>query len=524
MMGIRFDAETRAALIEELTRAMPAEASFFRSIPEEARRASMTRIVGILIDAFAHGFRAEPVREMAREVFTRRLAQGASLGDMISFLHRFRRIILQRLRQLATGAEEAFDAAEVLCSTCDTLAGVAATVFETQLETTRARLDASYRHFYEATPALAYVINAEGLLTVVSDQWLEALGYARDEVLGRSVLDFVAETNRRNALEVNIPRLVGEGSVRNLPEKFVKKNGELLDVLLSSVIVRDPSGEISYTLTVLVDVTERLRAEQALRESEERYRGIVDLAPVGIVVHRDGRILFANATAARLHGATDPSDLVGKTVLETIHPDDRQTVLDRIRHRREHGGDLPLVVERLVRFDGTSFLAEVTARTIIFDGEPATQVLYTDITEREQSKEALRRAEVQDKLLRAQEETLRALAAPIIPLGDGVVVIPLIGRITAERADTLLTSLAEGVAAQSARVAIIDVTGVPLVDEGVSEALVRTAAAIRLLGARVVLTGVQPAMARTMIERGVELGGIVTRGSLREGIAYATRR
>lgn len=527
MMSTQFDAATRASLIEELTAAMPAEAPFFRGIPEEARRASMTRIVDILSDGFANGYRPEPVRAMAREVFTKRLGQGATLGDVFAVIQRIRRATMQRVGPLATGAEDALEAAEVVGSTCDTLAGMAATIFQKQFDVTRARvgeLEANYRHFYEATPAMAYVIDPGGLLTVVSDQWLEALGYARDEVLGRSVLDFVAEPNRQHALEVNIPRLIAEGRVRGIPERFVKKNGELLDVLLSSVVVRDPSGEIAHTLTVLEDVTERLRAERAQRESEERYRGIVDLAPVAIVVHRAGRIVFANAMAARLHGAASPSDLLGVPALHMIHPDERSSVTERIRRMHELGEDAPPAEERFVRLDGTPFLAEAVGRPIIFDGEPATQVLYTDITEREQTKEALLRAEVQGKLLRAQEELLRALAAPLIPLGDGVVVIPLIGRITAERADTLLGSLVEGVAAQAARVAIIDVTGVPAVDAGVSETLVRAAAAIRLLGARVVLTGISPAMARTLVELDVDLMGIVTRSSLREGIAHATRR
>jgi rsbT co-antagonist protein RsbR len=524
---MQLDEATRASLVDEITAAMPLEASFFRRVPEEMRRRSVTRIVALLQDGLASGFRVEPVRAFGLDTFKQRLEQGAVIGDILAIIYMLRRIVMKRLRQLATGVEEAMDAAEIVGTTLDTLVSMAAFVFQTQFDATLVRvreLEASYQHFYEATPTMAYVIDPEARITAVSDRWLEVLGYKRGDVIGRHVLEFVAESRRQHTLAGNMPPLMAEGMVQDIPEQFIKKDGALLDVLLSSVIVRDAAGGISHALTVLVDVTERLHAEQALRDSEERYRCIVDLAPMAIVVHRDERVVFANARAARLQGVASPSELIGRPALEFIHPDDRPAAVERIRLMHDHGEDVPPTDERFIRPDGSSFLAEVSARPIVFDGEPAIQVLYTDITEQEQIKAALHRAEVQGQLLRTQEETLRALAAPIIPLGEGVVVIPLIGRITAERADTLLTSLAEGVVSQSARVAIIDVTGVPVVDGGVAEALVRTASAIRLLGARVVLTGVQPAMARTLVELGVELGGIVTRGSLREGIAYATRR
>jgi rsbT co-antagonist protein RsbR len=131
---------------------------------------------------------------------------------------------------------------------------------------------------------------------------------------------------------------------------------------------------------------------------------------------------------------------------------------------------------------------------------------------------------VQAQVIAAQAETLRVLSTPLIPLGDGVVVMPLVGRITEERAAGLVARLAAGVVEQAARAAIVDVTGVPEADAGVAEALVRAARAVRLLGANVVLTGIHPSIARTLVELGVDLGGIATRGTLRDGIHYAYLR
>jgi len=99
--------------------------------------------------------------------------------------------------------------------------------------------------------------------------------------------------------------------------------------------------------------------------------------------------------------------------------------------------------------------------------------------------------------------------------------VPLIGTIDAQRADSVISTLLCGVTAQQARVAILDITGVSVVDSQVASALVRAAHATKLVGARMVLTGMRPEVARTLVELGADLTGIVTRGTLQSGIAYA---
>lgn len=272
------------------------------------------------------------------------------------------------------------------------------------------------------------------------------------------------------------------------------------------------------------DAAERARAEQALRESEERYRRIFELAPVAIVVHRQGRVIFANPAAAHLHGAEDGASLIGRAVVDYLDPGDRAGTIARLRAAATLGNDARAIEETFLRLDGTAFTAEVVARPILFEGEPAVQVIYVDVSSRKEAEEARRRAEAQEQVIRAQEELLLSLSAPLIPLGEGILVMPLVGRITVERAGRLVEALTQGVAANGARAAILDVTGVPEADNTVAQALARAAQAIRLLGAEVVLTGIQPAMARAVVEMGLDLGGVATRATLREGIEHARRR
>jgi anti-anti-sigma regulatory factor len=125
---------------------------------------------------------------------------------------------------------------------------------------------------------------------------------------------------------------------------------------------------------------------------------------------------------------------------------------------------------------------------------------------------------------RAQETTLRALSTPLLPIARGVVVMPLVGAIDEKRAEQVLEILLQGIVAHRASMVILDVTGVLVVDAQVAGALVMAARAVSLLGAQVVLTGIQPTTARTLVELGADLGGILVRSTLESGISYALAR
>jgi len=142
----------------------------------------------------------------------------------------------------------------------------------------------------------------------------------------------------------------------------------------------------------------------------------------------------------------------------------------------------------------------------------------------EQQKQAeAERAALHEQIIEAQRAALRELSTPLIPVSDNVVIMPLIGTIDTGRAQQVMETLLEGVAHQQATLAILDITGVSVVDTQVAQALVSAAQAVRLLGARVMLTGIQPQIAQTLVHLGVDLSSIETRGSLQAGIATALK-
>jgi rsbT co-antagonist protein RsbR len=116
---------------------------------------------------------------------------------------------------------------------------------------------------------------------------------------------------------------------------------------------------------------------------------------------------------------------------------------------------------------------------------------------------------------------VQEMSTPLVPVTEGILVLPLVGAIDSQRAQQLLDVLLEGISARRARVVILDITGVPVVDTSVANHLLQATRAARLLGAECILVGITPEVAQTVVGLGVGLEGLVTRSDLQGGIEYA---
>lgn len=146
---------------------------------------------------------------------------------------------------------------------------------------------------------------------------------------------------------------------------------------------------------------------------------------------------------------------------------------------------------------------------------------YGDITERKLAEDQQRN---KDTMIQQQAEELFALATPLLPVAEGVIVMPLIGRIDEARAQQVVETLLTGVTQHRARAAILDVTGVQRVDAGVVRALVHAAQGVRLLGATAIVTGIRPDVAQVMVQLGADMRHLMMLNDLKSGIAYALGR
>ncbi|MDJ0692262.1 MAG: EAL domain-containing protein [Xenococcaceae cyanobacterium MO_188.B32] len=132
-----------------------------------------------------------------------------------------------------------------------------------------------YRYLYENTPVMLHSIDRNGLLVSVSNYWLEKLGYERSEVIGQKSTKFLTEESRRYAEEVVLPEYFKTSVCNHVAYQMVKKNGEIIDVLLSAIAERDESGEMIRSLAILIDVTERNRVEQELSQYRNHLEELV---------------------------------------------------------------------------------------------------------------------------------------------------------------------------------------------------------------------------------------------------------
>jgi anti-anti-sigma factor len=142
-----------------------------------------------------------------------------------------------------------------------------------------------------------------------------------------------------------------------------------------------------------------------------------------------------------------------------------------------------------------------------------------DITGRKQLE--AEREQLQQEIIEAHEQALRALATPIIPVVDRIIVMPLIGNIDTLRAKDITRALLAGIQEHRAKVVILDITGVPLVDSSVADYLNKTIQAARLKGADTIVTGVSDAVAETIVDLGIDWSGIETLADLQTGLRAA---
>ncbi|TSC24660.1 PAS domain S-box protein [Corallococcus sp. Z5C101001] len=175
-----------------------------------------------------------------------------------------------------------------------------------------------YRSLYNNTPVMMHSIDREGRIISVSDYWLDTLGYERAEVIGRDSVEFLTPESRRYASEVILPDYFRTGFCRDVPYQIVRKDGQPIDVLLSAIAERDPAGGVARSLAVLIDVTERKRAEEALRESDMRLRAILDNAPtVFFLLDTQERYIFVNRQWERLFHRSR-QEVAGRTVFDVF--------------------------------------------------------------------------------------------------------------------------------------------------------------------------------------------------------------
>ena len=228
-----------------------------------------------------------------------------------------------------------------------------------------------------------------------------AVSFDPDVVVSDVVMPVVGglELCRRlkdEAHTANVPVLLISGSIQGLnagADDYLDlpfRNEELL-VKVARLVERHRIQK--HYRDGYITSTDPKNAEEALKESEERYRRLVELSPDAIVVHRDGKFIYVNPAAIKLWGAAGPEDLIGQSILKVVHPDFHEHVKERVDFIREFHKPTELAEQKCLRLDGSEIYVEVTGLPFTSEGKSAVLAVFRDVTEKKQAREALRNAE-----------------------------------------------------------------------------------------------------------------------------------
>jgi PAS domain S-box-containing protein len=220
-----------------------------------------------------------------------------------------------------------------------------------------------------------------------------------EEMLGKDDFDLVADRAQAEAYREHDRMVTQSGTMMLIPEEprtDLSGNTRYLQTIKIPFTV-GATGEPAV-LGVSTDITEQRQMKKLLEESEGRYRALVEWSPESISVQRDGKIIYVNPAAIRMMGAKSEHDLVGRSILDLVHPDFRERVRQRHSSATEHGDFLPMTEQTLLKLDGTVVEVEVQGTSIIYDGEPALYSSMRDITERKRLEATLHDSEQQLRL------------------------------------------------------------------------------------------------------------------------------
>jgi two-component system, cell cycle sensor histidine kinase and response regulator CckA len=270
--------------------------------------------------------------------------------------------------------------------------GLERTPGSTSEDATLGRITDFRRAFDQVAIGMA-LVGLDGRWINVNPAVCQIVGYSEKELHTTNFQSITHPDDLDADLKFVGQMLRGEIRSYQMEKRYFHKAGHIVWVLLSVSLVYGAESDPLFFFSQIQDITERKRAEERLRQSEESYRLLVEQSPDAMLVHRQGTIVFANSFCASLLGVSPENELVGKEFLDFVHPDDRDAVKQRIAEFCEDFRNVRQNEHRFISQDGRETYAEVVARSVMYLGRAATQVMFRDISKRKRAEFKLRRSE-----------------------------------------------------------------------------------------------------------------------------------
>ncbi|WP_438014472.1 PAS domain S-box protein [Sorangium sp. So ce315] len=402
--------------------------------------------------------------------------------------------------------------------------------------------------FFELSVDLVGIAGFDGYFKRIGRAWEQTLGFSREEILARPFIDFVHPDDRERTVTESAKLLSGADTA-TFVNRYLCRDGSYLWIEWNSAIY--PDAELVYF--VARNITERRRAEEALAAAESRYRAATDGSLDGFCVMRrtvgepGGTVdfVFTEANLLVSQVTSRPrEEIIGRRLVDVFPTardlgllekyerafQTRERLLEEIENVRPGGTSLWLQYQIIPLDDGVAVtVRDITAsRRLEAELREALQRRESDAEELQRKNRQLAEENAEreraEALLRQQQETMLEMSTPIIQAWEGVLVLPVIGTVDTARAAQIMERLLPEIVRTQARYAILDLTGVSAVDAATVSHLLAVVRAASLLGSRCLVSGISPAIARTMTEIGSAEGAFLTFGLLQNALRFALSR
>jgi PAS domain S-box-containing protein len=394
-----------------------------------------------------------------------------------------------------------------------------------------------YRLLIDAVPMKMFFKDRNSAYVWCNEGYAEDLKIATKDIAGKTDYDFYPKDLAEKYI-ADDQILMQQGQPLQLEEGYLRE-GQKAFVQTFKAPVRDAGGEVIGLLGVFTDITDKKLAQIRMEESEVKYRTLIETIDAGyVIVDQDGTVIDANPEYVRLTGESRLEEILGRKVTEWTVDHQREEHRGIIKKCFGEGRIRNIMLD-FIDGKGNVTPVELNATTIEIDGKLRAIKMVRDIIERKAAEKVLQeradelerlnqnlRAEMDERkraenIISRQSREILEIATPVLQVWEGIVAAPLIGTLDSLRTQQLMEQLLQRIVETNSLVALIDVTGVPAIDTQTAQHLIEAISAVRLLGAQVVLTGIRPAIAQTLVHLGIDLSNVNTCSSLSTGLGYA---
>ncbi|MFH1522509.1 MAG: PAS domain S-box protein [Patescibacteria group bacterium] len=278
---------------------------------------------------------------------------------------------------------------EFLIAFANALAGI---IQRKRTEDALKKSEEKFRRFFETNAEYCYIISARGKIIDVNCSALKALGYKKEELIGKPVLKTIYAPSSLEKSEKLFAKWKKTGKLRDEELNIITKKGKEITILLNVDTIKDTQGNSMHSISVQRDLTARKKAEEALRQSKEKYRKLVDNAEDGVfILNPQGYYTFTNKAFFKIYGYNE-SDLVKTHFSKIIHPDDFELVSKHFKDRLV-GNEAPTSYSlRIISKSGKVKYISFSG-SVIKEGNKSigVQGFVRDITEQKRAEEEIRK-------------------------------------------------------------------------------------------------------------------------------------